>query len=69
MPKWTRLQKTRDADLVDRVASAFENGYGDEGPLAKGIVNVGCLFIFPLAVIAVFSGLIWGVWVAFGWIF
>lgn len=42
MPKWARFKTTRDAPLRDRMASVFENGYGDEGPGAK----IGCFFLF-----------------------
>lgn len=40
MPKWARLKTTRDASLVERMGSVFENGYGDEGPVAKGCCAV-----------------------------
>ncbi|AIW02647.1 hypothetical protein AXJ18_gp127 [Streptomyces phage Jay2Jay] len=43
MPKWMRLESTRDAPFSDRFWSAFENGYGDEGPLAKASL-IGCMF-------------------------
>lgn len=48
MPKWARLKTTRDASLGDRMGSVFENGYGDEGPVAKGccmILFVGVVFV------------------------
>lgn len=55
MPKWARLKTTSNSDLRDRMASVVENGYGDEGPLAKGC----CLsvLLFPLIVTA--GGIIW----------
>ena len=42
MPNWAKLPSTRNAPLRDRMASVFENGYGDEGPVAKGC----CVFLF-----------------------
>jgi hypothetical protein len=58
MPNWARLKTTRNAPLGDRMASVFENGYGDEGPMAKGC----CLFLF-LGVMGILSipaiALIW----------
>lgn len=43
MPNWARLPSTRkDQPLRDRMASALENGYGDEGPLAKVLAIGGC---------------------------
>ena len=59
MPRWARLKTTSDADLRDRMINVVENGYGDEGPLAKGC----CLFIMmiPIGVIAllIMGGLLW----------
>lgn len=69
MPKWMRLPSTSSDPLSHRVGSAFENGYGDEGPLAKAIVVGGCVFL-PLAfTLAVFGGVAWGVWCLIGLIF
>jgi hypothetical protein len=42
MLNWAKLPSTRNAPLSDRMASVFENGYGDEGPVAKGC----CVFLF-----------------------
>lgn len=46
-----RLKTTRDADLRDRMASVFENGYGDEGPVAKGCCML-MLFVPLLVIVA-----------------
>lgn len=61
MPKWTRLPSTRNAPLRDRMASVFENGYGDEGPVAKGccvFLFFGVLGIMSLPAIALFVWLV-----------
>jgi hypothetical protein len=50
MPNWAKLNSTRNAPLRDRMASVFENGYGDEGPMAKGC----CVFLF-LGVLGIMS--------------
>ncbi|QAX95878.1 hypothetical protein SEA_WATERMOORE_181 [Streptomyces phage Watermoore] len=47
------------------MGSAFENGYGDEGPLAKFLAIGGCfgviIFAF-LLVLAILGGAGWGLW-------
>lgn len=65
MPKWARLNSTRDASLGERMGSVFENGYGDEGPMAKGC----CMILFVLVVAPIYlipaSLLVWLVyWLA-----
>lgn len=55
MPKWARLSTTSDASLNDRMASVFEDGRGDEGPMAKGCCFV--LLIFPL--LFVVGSIVW----------
>lgn len=58
MPKWMRLKTTSDAPLLDRMGSAVENGYGDEGPLARILGVGGCFglvflaFIFTIGIAA-----------------
>lgn len=51
MPKWMRLKTTRDAPLLDRMGSALENGYSDEGPLARILGVGGCFGLVFLAFI------------------
>jgi hypothetical protein len=62
MPEWARMNSTRNAPLSDRMASAFENGYGDEGPLAKGLVYGCCLIPAILIVPAFIGGICWFLW-------
>lgn len=73
MPNWARLPSTRkDVSLGYRMGSAFENGSGDEGPLAKFLAIGGCfgLIIFSfLGLLALVGGVGWGVWSLLVWIF
>jgi len=62
MPNWAKLNSTRNAPLRDRMGSAFENGYGDEGPLAKGLVYGCCLIPAITIVPAFFVGLGFLLW-------
>lgn len=66
MPNWARLPGTcKDVSLGYRMGSAFENGYGDEGPLAKFLAVGGCfgLIIFAfLLLLAIVGGAGWGIW-------
>ncbi|AXH66910.1 hypothetical protein SEA_STARPLATINUM_200 [Streptomyces phage StarPlatinum] len=69
MPKWMRLPGTdKEASLSDRVGSAFENGYGDEGPLAKGIVIGGCVFLPLIVTLGIFGGAAYGLWRLAEWL-
>ncbi|AYB70991.1 hypothetical protein SEA_YABOI_193 [Streptomyces phage Yaboi] len=69
MPNWMRLPNTRkDVSLGYRMGSAFENGYGDEGPLARGLVVGGCVFLPLLIVIALFGGAAYGLWELATWL-
>lgn len=73
MPVWMRLPSTsKTKSLGDRMGSAFENGYGDEGPLAKFLAIGGCLGL--IGFVALFLlGLVglagWGIWSLVVWIF
>lgn len=73
MPNWARLPSTRkDVSLGYRMGSAFENGYGDEGPLAKFLAIGGCLGLILFVALFLLSllGLAgWGIWSLAVWIF
>lgn len=65
MPKWARLKTTSDAPLGQRMGSLFENGYGDEGPMAKGCCAVLFVtFVFGPFLIAA-SLIAWFLWALF----
>ncbi|AXH69682.1 hypothetical protein HWB79_gp129 [Streptomyces phage LukeCage] len=69
MPKWMRLPGTdKHNSLGYRVGSAFENGYGDEGPLAKGIVVGGCVFLPLLIAAGALGGAGYGLWRLAEWL-
>jgi hypothetical protein len=59
MPKWARGKNTMDAPLLYRMGSAFENGFGNEGPLAIFLTR-GCCLIFVLFPL-IFVGAVVGV--------
>jgi hypothetical protein len=61
MPKWMRKKSTMDANLLYRMGSAFENGFGHEGPLATFLARGCCLIfaLFPLIFLAGIGLLIW----------
>lgn len=73
MPNWARLPSTRkDVSLGYRMGSAFENGYGDEGPLAKILAQGGCFALIIasfLGMAALVGGVGWGLWSLAVWIF
>jgi hypothetical protein len=59
--KLPRLETTSNAALSDRMSSVFENGYGDEGPVAKGcclLLAIGVVLVILSPVIAI------GIWIA-----
>jgi len=59
MPKFMRRSTTRNAPLSDRMASVFENGYGDEGPVAKGCCLALMLLPLLFIVTPVVALLLW----------
>lgn len=72
MPNWARLPSTRkDVSLGYRMGSAFENGYGDEGPLAKFLAYGGCfgvLLFIAFVMGAIVAGAGYGLWCLVVWI-
>lgn len=72
MPNWARLPGTRkDVSLGYRMGSALENGYNDEGPLAKFLAIGGCfgvLAFIALVLGAIGAGITYGIWSLVVWI-
>lgn len=73
MPTWARLPKTsKTKSLGDRMSSALENGYGDEGPLAKFLGIGGCLsfvLVIFVGVLGIFGAAGYGIWLLVGLVF
>ncbi len=72
MPVWMRLPKTsKTSNLAERMGSALENGYGDEGPLAQILAVGGCytaILLVLLILVGILGGAVWGIWLLGAWI-